>query len=95
MFLTLAVVYFIFMMFGVFTIRVPPPGWAPAGYDPSTAHSQDRARDGGQVSADNAIKTPQFYLLWMVLMCNVTAGIGILENASPMIQDFFRNADGS
>ena len=42
------------------------------------------------VSAANAIRTPQFWLLWVVLFCNVTAGIGILEQASPMIQDFFR-----
>ena len=46
------------------------------------------------VSAANAIKTPQFWLLWVVLLCNVTAGIGILEQASPMIQDFFRGAGG-
>jgi MFS family permease len=43
------------------------------------------------VSARNAVKTPQFWLLWTVLFCNVTAGIGILEQAAPMIQDFFRN----
>ena len=42
------------------------------------------------VSAGNAIRTPQFWLLWTVLFCNVTAGIGILEQAAPMIQDFFR-----
>ena len=42
------------------------------------------------VSAASAIRTPQFWLLWVVLFCNVTAGIGILEQASPMIQDFFR-----
>jgi MFS family permease len=47
------------------------------------------------VSAANAIKTPQFWLLWIVLFCNVTAGIGILEQASPMIQDFFRDGDAS
>jgi MFS family permease len=47
------------------------------------------------VSADNAIRTPQFWLLWVVLFCNVTAGIGILEQASPMIQDFFRDGDTS
>jgi MFS family permease len=41
------------------------------------------------VSASNAIRTPQFWLLWTVLFCNVTAGIGLLEQASPMIQDFF------
>jgi MFS family permease len=44
----------------------------------------------GNVSAANAIKTPQFWLLWTVLFCNVTAGIGLLEQAAPMIQDFFR-----
>lgn len=47
------------------------------------------------VSAANAIKTPQFWLLWIVLFCNVTAGIGILEQASPMIQDFFRSGGTS
>jgi MFS family permease len=47
------------------------------------------------VSAANAIKTPQFWLLWTVLFCNVTAGIGILEQAAPMIQDFFRSDGGS
>ena len=44
------------------------------------------------MSAANAIRTPQFWLLWIVLFCNVTAGIGILEQAAPMIQDFFREA---
>ena len=47
------------------------------------------------VSAANAIRTPQFYLLWVVLFCNVTAGIGILEQAAPMIQDFFREGSTS
>ncbi len=47
------------------------------------------------VSARNAVRTPQFWLLWVVLFCNVTAGIGILEQASPMIQDFFRSAGGA
>ena len=41
------------------------------------------------MSATSAIRTPQFWLLWTVLFCNVTAGIGILEQASPMIQDYF------
>ena len=47
------------------------------------------------VSAANAVKTPQFWLLWVVLFCNVTAGIGILEQAAPMIQDFFRTGGES
>ncbi|RJK94240.1 L-lactate MFS transporter [Vallicoccus soli] len=87
-FLTLGIVYFVFMMFGVFTVRVPPADWSPAGYDASTA-PRGSMQTTGNVSAASAIRTPQFWLLWTVLFCNVTAGIGILEQASPMIQDFF------
>jgi len=89
MFVILGVVYFCFMMFGAFTVRVPAEDWKPAGYEPAQEKRQKLVTTGG-VSADNAIKTPQFWLLWTVLFCNVTAGIGILEQASPMIQDFFR-----
>lgn len=94
MFLTLAIVYFVVMMFGVFTVRVPAPGWTPPHFDPSTVKAKPLVTDN-HVSARNAIRTPQFWLLWTVLFCNVTAGIGILENAAPMIQDFFRTEDGS
>ncbi|TWD82070.1 MFS transporter [Kribbella amoyensis] len=93
LFLTLGIGYFVIMMFGVFTIRVPADGWTPAGFDPSTV-KQKALVTTASVSAANAIKTPQFWCLWIVLLCNVTAGIGILEQASPMIQDFFRGADG-
>jgi len=89
LFVTLGIVYFIFMMWGVFNIRVPAPGWKPAGFDPASLKSKPLVTTSS-VSATNAIKTPQFYFLWVVLFCNVAAGIGILEQASPMIQDFFR-----
>ncbi|MDQ4006722.1 MAG: OFA family MFS transporter [Actinomycetota bacterium] len=88
MFVVLGLVYLAFMLFGAFIVRVPPEGWKPAGYEPP--REQEKLVTSGAVSADNAIKTPQFWLLWTVLFCNVTAGIGILEQASPMIQDFFR-----
>jgi MFS family permease len=93
LFLTLGIGYFVIMMFGVFNIRVPADGWAPDGFD-SSAVKQKALVTTGNVSAANAIKTPQFWFLWVVLFCNVTAGIGILEQASPMIQDFFRGAGG-
>ena len=93
LFLTLGVVYFAFMMFGVFTVKVPAPGWAPAGFDPSQVKAKKMVTSD-HVSANNAIRTPQFWLLWTVLFCNVTAGIGILENAKPMLLDFFRNDAG-
>lgn len=89
LFLTLGVVYFCFMMIGVFLVRVPAPGWKPDHFDPSTV-TQKALVTNNHVSAANAIRTPQFWLLWTVLLCNVTAGIGLLENAKPTIQDFFR-----
>ncbi|WP_418062351.1 OFA family MFS transporter [Pimelobacter simplex] len=91
LFLTLGVAYFVVMMFGVFTVRVPAPGWTPAGFDPAATTAKPMVTTAS-VSAANAIKTPQFWLLWVVLLCNVTAGIGILEQAAEMIQDFFRDA---
>jgi MFS family permease len=94
LFLTLAVLYFAYMLFGALTIKVPPPGWKPEGFDPATVTTSAMVTKN-HVSAANAIRTPQFWLVWTVLFCNVTAGIGILEQAAPMIQDFFRQADGT
>ena len=89
--IVMGIIYFLFMQFGVWTIRVPADDWKPAGYVPNQEHSA--LITAGNVSADNAIKTPQFWLLWVVLLCNVTAGIGVLETASPLIQDAF--SDGA
>ncbi|MGG5257555.1 OFA family MFS transporter [Phycicoccus avicenniae] len=94
LFVSLGVIYFLVMMIGVTNVRVPPPGWAPPGFDPSTLSEKSDLITDRSVSAANAIKTPQFWLLWVVLFCNVTAGIGILEQAAPMVQDFFRGSDG-
>jgi MFS family permease len=94
LFLTLGVVYLIVMLFGAWLVRVPPEGWRPKGFDPATVVEKTLVTNAN-VSASNAIHTPQFWLLWTVLFCNVTAGIGILEQAAPMIQDFFREGDSS
>ncbi|WP_394828279.1 OFA family MFS transporter [Pendulispora albinea] len=120
-FLVLGACYFAAMMFGAFTVRLPPPGWAPPGAAsaPSNAPGTSGAPSGGagevsrrvrmsrpsfpgfdpdrqvRISAANAIRTPQFWMLWVTLFCNVTAGIGILEQAAPMIQDFFRDGPRS
>nr|BFE70966.1 hypothetical protein GCM10020092_042670 [Actinoplanes digitatis] len=93
LFLTLGAGYFVIMMFGVVTVRVPPEGWAPEGFDPATVAAKPLVTTAS-VSAASAIRTGSFWLLWIVLFCNVTAGIGILEQASPMIQDFFRDDAG-
>ena len=76
------------MMLGAFTVRLPAEGWKPEGWEPEQA-AERKLVTRGNVTAANAIRTPQFWLLWVVLFCNVTAGIGILEQASPMIQDHF------
>jgi MFS family permease len=86
-FVTLGIAYFCFMMFGVFTVRVPRQGWRPRGWAPA-----ERARalvTAGNVTANKAITTPQFWLLWAMLCLNVTAGIGVLGQASAMIQEMF------
>jgi MFS family permease len=80
-FLVHGLAYAVFMSLGVLLVRVPR-GERPAEAGPS-------ALEGVQVSARNAVRTPQFWCLWVVLCMNVTAGIGILEKAAPMITDFF------
>jgi MFS family permease len=85
--LTMGAVYFVFMMLGVAIVRVPPAGYRPQGYAPS---APKKLVTTANVSADQAIKTPQFWLLWAVLFLNVTAGIGVLSQASPMIQEMFQ-----
>ena len=91
-FITMGTLYFLFMMFGVFTIRVPQPDWKPQGWTPAV--KQSAMISTHNVDVQTAWKTPQFLLLWIVLCMNVTAGIGILEQASPMIQDLFKGSIG-
>lgn len=87
-FVAMGVIYFLAMMFGVFTVRVPQEGWKPEGW---TAPAKPKALvTAHDVEVNEAFGTPQFWLLWVVLCLNVTAGIGILEQASPMIQDLFK-----
>jgi MFS family permease len=86
-FVTLAAIYFVFMMAGAFGYRIPPAGWRPAGWTPPS--TQDMMITAGNVHLDNAHKTPQFWLIWAALCLNVSAGIGVLGMASPMLQEVF------
>jgi MFS family permease len=88
-FITLGIVYLVAMLFGAFLFRIPAPGWRPAGWvQPALADRGLITRR--HVHVDKAIRAAPFYLLWTVLFLNVTAGIGILEQASPMIQEMFK-----
>ena len=80
-------VYFVVMMIGARILQKPPLGWTPAGWTaPIKAKKMIAATS---VTRNQAIRSTQFYLLWLVLFINVTAGIGILAQASPMVQDLF------
>jgi MFS family permease len=84
----LGAVYFVAMALGALSFRLPPAGWRPAGYvKPAVAR---RLVTDHEVHVREAVRTPQFYLLWAVLCLNVTAGIGVLGQASAMIQEVFK-----
>ena len=87
-FLTLAVGYFVFMLGGALGYRVPAEGWRPHGWRPEAAARKPLITDKN-VSLEVAWLTGQFWLLWAVLCLNVTAGIGILSMASPLLQEVF------
>ncbi len=86
-FATMGALYFVFMMFGVITVRVPPPDFRPPSH---TVAPPGKLVTTKSVTADRALRTPQFWFLWAVLFLNVTAGIGVLSQASPMIQETFQ-----
>lgn len=88
-FVVMAVIYFIFMMGGALSYRVPPTGWKPAGWTAPAAKANNAMITKGHVHVNTAWKTPQFWLVWAVLCLNVSAGIGIIGMASPLLQEVF------
>jgi len=86
-FLAMGAIYLVFMMVGAFLVRVPAPGWKPEGYtEPVQASKLITKSD---VYVYDSPRTPQFWLIWAVLCINVTAGIGVLGQASAMSQEMF------
>lgn len=88
-FAAMGALYAVFMTLGILLIRLPA-----ADFKPPVVRATPTARRaaGPDRSADEAVKTPQFWLLWVVLCFNVTAGIGILERAAPIYRDYFPRA---
>jgi MFS family permease len=85
----LGIGYLLFMMAGAFGYRVPREGWKPEGYSEAAVNTRSPV-SGGDVNPSEAIRTRQFWLLWVALCFNVTAGIGVLGQASAMIQEVFK-----
>ncbi len=88
-FIVMAVVYFIFMMGGALSYRVPPSGWKPEGWTPPAAKADNAMITPHHVHVKKVWGIPQFWLVWMVLCMNVSAGIGVIGMASPMLQEVF------
>jgi len=89
-FFTLGVLYTIVMIAAAFSYRVPREGWVPKGWTPPAADTAARKMiSRNHVHIDQALKTPQFWLLWVVLCANVTAGIGVIGVAKTMMTEIF------
>ena len=95
-FLTLGIVYCAFMLAGAFSIRVAAPEWKPAGFVPKNTGNMVDDGHGGLIAAsafnvetNQSMKTPQFWFCWGMLFLNVSAGIGVISRASPLLQEVF------
>lgn len=88
-FIIMALVYFVFMMGGALGYRVPPTGWKPAGWTAPTAQGSNAMITQRHVHVKKVWGIPQFWLVWVALCMNVSAGIGVIGMASPMLQEVF------
>ena len=88
-FLVMAAIYFVFMIGGAFGYRVPVSGWKPAGWTPPESAAANTMITRGHVHVKKVLRIPQFWLVWLLLCMNVSAGIGVIGLASPMLQEIF------
>ena len=88
-FMILGVIYLIVMLFAAFSYRIPAGDWKPQGWVEPSEKERGALISAKNVDIDQALKTPQFYQLWIVLCLNVTAGIGVLGVARTMITEIF------
>ena len=88
-FIAMALIYFVFMMAGALSYRVPPTGWKPEGWTPPPAQANNTMITQKHVHVSKVWGIPQFWLIWIVLCMNVSAGIGVIGMASPMLQEVF------
>ena len=88
-FVVMGLIYFVFMLGGAFGYRIPPTGWKPQGWSAPAAVANNTMITKGNVHVKRVWGIPQFWLVWMVLCMNVSAGIGVIGMASPMLQEVF------
>ena len=85
----MAAIYFVFMMAGALGYRVPPSSWKPEGWTPPATQANNAMITQHHVHVNKVWGIPQFWLVWMALCMNVSAGIGVIGMASPMLQEVF------
>ncbi|MGA0706906.1 MAG: OFA family MFS transporter [Steroidobacteraceae bacterium] len=88
-FICMGLIYFLFMMAGALGYRIPASGWKPAGWEPTTGQLSATDETPHHVHASRVWRIPQFWLIWVLLCMNVSAGIGVIGMASPMLQEVF------
>lgn len=88
-FIVMGLIYFVFMMVGAMSYRVPPSGWKPEGWTMPAAQANNAMITQKNVHVSKVWRIPQFWLIWLVLCMNVSAGIGVIGMASPMLQEVF------
>jgi MFS family permease len=88
-FFVIGLIYLVVMLLAAFSYRLPAEDWTPEGWQEPDADKRHALISGNDVDIDQALKTPQFYQLWIVLCLNVTAGIGVLGVARTMITEIF------
>ena len=88
-FVVIGIIYLLVMLLAAFSYRIPAQNWKPKGWVEPATESKATLISSKNVDIDEALKTPQFYQLWVVLCLNVTAGIGVLGVARTMITEIF------
>ncbi|MFD1514868.1 OFA family MFS transporter [Halomarina rubra] len=90
-FYVLGVTYFLAMAAGSLYIKKPPADWAPAGMDPDKIETNEKgvsvSTDLAQLEAREALRTKRFWVVWLIMFINVSAGIMLLSVASNMTQE--------
>jgi len=81
----LGAAYLIVTVVTAFFMQNPPEGWRPAGWTPPASQVSQRA--GGDYTLTGALRTWQWYALWLLLFLNTFAGISVISQEAPIFQE--------
>ena len=81
----LGIAYLIVTVVAAFFMQNPPDGWRPEGWSPTASETSQRA--GSDFTLGEALRTWQWYALWLLLFLNTFAGISIISQEAPIFQE--------